>query len=70
MKKHSDASIVILSFKMMGNKIQIKYSDDGVGGELKKNNGLLNVENRINSLNGRITLESEKDKGFKATIIV
>lgn len=70
MKKHSEAQIVILSFDEVKNKILIKYSDDGVGCQLKKNNGLLNAENRINSLGGNITLQSEKDKGFKTTIII
>ncbi|MDN3643931.1 hypothetical protein QWY87_14535 [Lutimonas halocynthiae] len=70
MKKHSEAQIVILSFDEVKNKILIKYSDDGVGCQLKKNNGLLNAENRITSLRGKITLQSEKGKGFKTTIII
>ena len=70
MKKYSEAQIVILSFDEVKYKVLIKYSDDGVGCVLKKNNGLLNAENRITSLSGKFTLQSEKDKGFKATIIV
>ena len=70
MKKHSKAQIVILSFDEVKNKTLIKYSDDGIGCVVKKNNGLLNAENRITTLRGKITLQSEKDKGFKATIII
>lgn len=70
MKKHSHASIVIMTFKKVKNKMLITYSDDGVGCDIKKSNGLLNAENRINSLNGKFTLDSEKDKGFKATILI
>jgi signal transduction histidine kinase len=31
MKKHSHASIVVISFKKIGNSIRIKYSDNGLG---------------------------------------
>ena len=70
MKKHSHASIVILTFKEVRDKIQITYTDDGVGCDIKKSNGLLNAENRIHILNGNLTLSSEKNKGFKATILI
>jgi len=70
MKKHSHASIVILTFKKVKDRIQITYTDDGVGCDIKKSNGLLNAENRIHILNGNLTLSSEKNKGFKATILI
>jgi len=70
MKKHSQASLAILTFKEVKNKLLITYSDDGVGCDLKKSNGLLNAENRINSLNGKLTLSSSKNQGFKATILI
>lgn len=70
MKKHSMASVVIFSFAKRQHKILVKYSDDGVGADLKKNNGLLNMENRILNLGGSLTLATDKGKGFKATIIV
>ncbi len=70
MKKHSQASLVILTFQMVNNKLQITYSDDGVGCEINKSNGLLNAENRINSLKGKLTLHSNINEGFKATIII
>jgi len=70
MRKHSQAQIVIITFDETKHKVLIKYSDDGIGCAIKKNNGLLNAENRISSLRGKFTLQSEKDKGFKATIII
>jgi len=70
MRKHSQAQIVIITFDETKQKVLIKYSDDGIGCAIKKNNGLLNAENRISSLRGKFTLQSEKDKGFKATIII
>jgi signal transduction histidine kinase len=66
MKKHSEASTVMLSFYQKGKKLTINYSDNGVGCELKKQNGLMNTENRIHSING--TFESILKKGFKVKI--
>ena len=70
MKKHSQASVAALTFNMENKQYIISYSDNGIGCEIKKNTGLQNVENRIASINGTITFESEIDKGFKAKIIV
>lgn len=68
MAKHSQASVVVLTFNKTKNKISIVYSDNGVGGSIKDKNGLRNAENRIKSLNGTITFESKPGQGFKSTI--
>lgn len=70
MKKHSNASAVVLSFQQNNKKISIEYSDNGKGSELKNKNGLQNAENRIQTLNGTIIFDSKPNKGFKAKIIV
>ncbi|QCE42588.1 tetratricopeptide repeat-containing sensor histidine kinase [Psychroserpens sp. NJDZ02] len=70
MKKHSEATIVVLIFIQKNKKIEISYKDNGVGSVLKKQNGLQNVENRIQSINGTITFDSEINQGFKAFFIV
>jgi signal transduction histidine kinase len=70
MRKHSKASSVALIFTQVGSKIEIKYSDNGIGCDLFKKNGLQNTESRIASINGSISFESKKNDGFKATIIV
>jgi len=70
MRKHSNASLVVLSFNQTNTKITIDYNDDGVGGSIQKNTGLQNVENRIKTIKGTITFESEKEKGFKAKITI
>jgi signal transduction histidine kinase len=66
MKKHSDASIVVITFDTNRKTILINYSDNGIGCKIKKGTGLHNVENRIASLNGTTTFETEMNKGFKA----
>jgi signal transduction histidine kinase len=70
MKKHSSAAIVVVIFSQNSNQLMIDYKDNGIGGDLKKNEGLLNMENRMESINGHISFESMKDKGFKATITI
>jgi signal transduction histidine kinase len=67
MKKHSKASLVVLTFNQ-SNKLIINYSDNGIGSEIKKHNGLQNAENRIQSINGTITFESQITNGFKVKI--
>ena len=68
MKKHSNAALVAIIFENTSKGIRINYNDDGIGCQLKKSNGLLNVENRIKAINGTITFESELNKGFKVKI--
>lgn len=68
MKKHSNATMVVLSFEEKSKHLWLKYVDNGVGSDLRKRSGLLNVENRIKALDGNVTFESKPHKGFKATI--
>jgi len=70
MRKHSKATLVALSFRQEGPKLLVNYTDNGQGCELKKENGLHNTENRIRSISGSITFESEPQKGFKAKIVI
>src|SRR5690606_11233305 len=70
MRKHSKASIVLISFNQIKKNIIIDYKDNGIGCNLIRNNGLQNVENRIASLKGTITFESEKENGFRAKITI
>lgn len=70
MKKHSQCSLVVIGFETKENTYEISYSDNGVGSSKKLNikNGLQNVENRIKSINGLFTFDTELHKGFKAKI--
>jgi tetratricopeptide (TPR) repeat protein len=70
MKKHSQATNVVVTFQMLGNKVLINYKDNGVGANIKKGNGLQNAETRISDINGTITFESEINKNFQAIIKV
>jgi tetratricopeptide (TPR) repeat protein len=71
MKKHSKCSLVVLTFKKNENKLQIDYTDNGVGignSELISKNGLLNVENRIHAIKGTITFDTKSNKGFRVSL--
>ena len=68
MRKHSEASFVFINFSSMGNSMTITYKDNGVGTTLVKGNGIHNIENRMHSIYGNITFESEIGHGFKSTI--
>ena len=70
MRKHSKASIVLISFNQTKNKIVIDYKDNGIGCDLVKSNGLMNAENRMVSINGTITFESQINNSFNVKIIV
>ncbi|MDD5151166.1 MAG: ATP-binding protein [Flavobacterium sp.] len=71
MKKHSQCSIVVLGFENIEKTYEINYSDNGIGSPktLKFKNGLQNVGNRIKTINGTFTFDTELNKGFKAKII-
>ncbi len=72
MKKHSQATIVAVTFAKEKKKITVNYIDNGIGTNLKKTiskNGLSNVEIRIKDIGGTITFDSKPEEGFKANIV-
>lgn len=73
MKKHSQCSLAVIAFKKNENKLQIDYSDNGLGAAFDKinlKNGLQNVENRILAINGTITFDTKPGKGFKTSFTI
>ncbi len=71
MKKHSNASLVAVTFKKTHKTIEISYADNGVGvakNEMIYSSGLQNAENRIKTIGGSFIFDSEEGKGFKARI--
>jgi len=71
MKKHSQSSLVVIGFESKNKTYEINYSDNGIGSSHKIHfkNGLQNVENRIKTIKGTFTFETESQKGFKAKIV-
>jgi len=72
MKKHSQSTLVIISFNNFSKHLEIKYIDNGVGiaiGTFRKK-GLQNAENRIHAIKGTLIFDNETQKGFKAKITI
>jgi len=68
MKKHSNASLVGITFKNTNKDIIVNYTDNGKGIDVHNmsfKNGLYNVENRILRIKGTIHIDSAPGKGFK-----
>ena len=65
MKKHSRASLIVISFYSKGDHVFVKYKDNGIGAKKTVfESGLRNVITRIKSVNGKITFSTEEGKGF------
>lgn len=65
MKKHSKATLVSVTFEKNKNNLGINYKDNGVGADLKRLNGLQNVETRIHALRGTVIFSTKIGDGFK-----
>jgi signal transduction histidine kinase len=72
MRKHSQASDVVIRFDWSADTLRIHYSDNGVGmSELQVNgNGLTSTGNRISNLEGKITFVSNVGKGLKVEVSI
>ncbi|PTS96865.1 ATP-binding protein [Pedobacter sp. HMWF019] len=70
MGKHSGASNVAVKFEQKQDKINIYYTDNGIGmpEEMRFNNGLRNTGTRIESIHGEITFDTKVEKGLKIQI--
>ena len=73
MKKHSRASLVVLSFGFEKKKLNFFYKDNGIGineNQLNAKNGIHITENRIEKINGTISFVCEPHKGLKVNISI
>ncbi len=71
MKKHSNAGLVVVSIERKNKQLFIQYIDNGKGFTEKiSKNGLLNAENRIRAIKGKLTFDTELHKGCKFSINV
>lgn len=71
MKKHSGATLVLLSFAREGKYIRIHYSDNGRGiapGAHVERGGLRITENRMAAIKGTFTFENQASGGFRCQL--
>lgn len=69
--KHANASGIEITFLLKDTFLMISYKDDGKGFDLNeltesehRGRGLLNIQNRLKSVNSDFSIITEKDKGF------
>ncbi|MFC0522410.1 ATP-binding protein [Pontibacillus salicampi] len=74
--KHSEASKVMLSLKENNGDVELQYIDNGVGMDMEApidsfaHMGLSSIEQRVNGLNGEITIYSEPNEGFQLNVVL
>ncbi len=74
--KHANAYNIYILLNDTGTQLQIQYSDDGIGFDLtkklseSKGLGLINIQNRIKTIGGKITFFSQPGQGFNFQIIM
>ncbi len=69
--KYSNAKNVLLSFSINSGEIDIALNDDGTGFDIEKiksGRGLKNIRMRAASVNGKVDIESSKEKGTSITL--
>ncbi|WP_316748087.1 ATP-binding protein [Pedobacter gandavensis] len=67
MRKHSGADKVLVKFEHKEDRININYTDNGIGMSEATifKNGLRNTGNRIACIHGEITFDTQIEKGLK-----
>jgi signal transduction histidine kinase len=68
--KHSKCSEIKIDIIIERSKITISLEDNGLGFDEKKSNlgnGLVNIKNRAKKINGKVSINSEKNIGTKIT---
>ncbi|WP_447769269.1 tetratricopeptide repeat-containing sensor histidine kinase [Sphingobacterium faecium] len=72
MRKHSQATNVIIRFDWDVDLLRIYYSDNGIGMSESQveGNGLRSIGNRIERLNGSITFINQEEKGVKIEVSI
>lgn len=70
MRKHSQASTVAFKFERLDHTVNIQYTDNGIGisGDIIRKNGLTNTGTRIEAINGKITFDTNIEKGLRIYI--
>ena len=71
MKKHSEATLLTVSFAVNHKQAEIRYTDNGKGAAIERlasKNGLENIESRITAIGGSFALDTAPGKGFHITL--
>lgn len=72
MRKHSEATIVVLKFGKRNGLLSMEYRDNGVGvpAGFKPGKGMHHMENRVNKLGGTLTYEEVESAGTVVSVSI
>lgn len=73
MKKHSQASIVMVNFQKQGRYLIMTYSDNGMGitkENLENGHGIKNMEQRLAGIGGKINFDLRSTSGTKGAVSI
>lgn len=71
--KHAKAEIINLELFSENNEIYLNIKDNGIGfkpDEVSSGNGIYNIKERVQHLNGEINIKSENNAGVEISIII
>jgi PAS domain S-box-containing protein len=71
--KHASASRVQIKMYALDDMVHISFNDNGIGFEVgikKKGVGIVNIINRVESFNGKVSFETKPGIGCKMDIII
>jgi len=73
--RHGKAKNSSINFSVENSKLLFKYTDNGTGFDNKDRNhkkglGMKNIESRVALLEGKYSVDTAKNKGFKIEIII
>ncbi|MCQ2959847.1 MAG: histidine kinase [Bacteroidales bacterium] len=72
--RHSNAQHIVIKLQKENDELCLKYSDDGVGFDVKKlpikGMGISNIESRVKSINGVFSIVSSPNNGMSVSIQV
>jgi len=66
--RHASASTCRIAFEESGKKIMLTIQDDGRGGVFHEGNGLRGMRERVESLGGRLQIDSVRGTRLLITV--
>ena len=72
-RKHANAKLVSVFFKINENNLVLEVTDDGAGFDMKEftdRNGIKNIKYRIKKWNGKVSINTKKGNGTRTSIIL
>ncbi|GAA3416972.1 GAF domain-containing sensor histidine kinase [Streptosporangium vulgare] len=69
--KHANASVVYVTLGMAGAAVRLSIRDDGGGGaDYGKGSGLIGLRDRVETLGGRLRVESSVEEGTSLSVVI